>query len=180
MLGRLAGHIAHLVAGHHVLVEPCAGAGGAIELVAHALELPGDIHKLRLIAVFHREDAAGSRAGGLKGIARANEALEQGIVVVGGNAQHLAGGLHLRAKLGVHAVQFLKTEHRYLDGHIGRVGVQTGTVAHIGQFLTQAAADSQIDHGHAGDLGDVRNGTGGTGVDLDDVDLAVGTPHTGR
>ena len=31
-VGRLAGHIAHLVAGHHVLVEPCAGAGGTVQL----------------------------------------------------------------------------------------------------------------------------------------------------
>ena len=173
-VGRLAGHGAHLVAGHHVLVEPGTGAGGAVQLVAHALELPGDVHELRLVAVLHGEDAAGSGAGGLEGIARADQALEQGVVVVGGNAQHLAGGLHLRAELGVHAVQLFKAEHRHLDGHIGGVGVQAGAVAHIDELLAQAAAHGQIHHGHTGDLGDVRHGTGGTGVHLDDVHLAVG------
>ena len=118
-----------------MLVEPCTGAGGAVQLVAHALELPGDIHELGLIAVLHGEDAAGGGAGGLKGIARADQALEQGIVIVGGNAQHLAGRLHLRAELGIHAVQLLKAEHRHLNGHIGGVGVQAGAVAHICQLL---------------------------------------------
>ena len=79
------------------------------KLIAHALEFPRDIHELRLVAVLHGEDAAGGRAGGLEGVARADEALEQGIVVVGGNAQHLAGGLHLRAELGIHAVQLFKS-----------------------------------------------------------------------
>ena len=95
-------------------------------------------------------------------------------MIVGSNAQHLAGRLHLRAELGIHAVQLLKAEHRHLNGHIGGVGMQAGAVAHICQLLAQAAAHSQIHHGHTGDLGDVRHGTGGTGVDLDDIDLAVG------
>ena len=111
-----------------------------LQLVAHALELPGDIHELGLVAVLHGEDAAGGGAGGLKGIARTDQALEQGIVIVGGNAQHLAGRLHLRAKLSIHAVQLLKAEHRHLNGHIGGVGVQAGAVAHICQLLAQAAA----------------------------------------
>ena len=52
--------------------------------------------------------------------------------------------------------------------------MQTGAVAHIGELLAEAAADGQIDHRDAGDLGDIRHGTGGTGVDLDDVHFAVG------
>ena len=60
---RFTGHIPHLVAGDHVLVEPCTGAGGAVELIAHALELPCDIHELRLVAVLHGEDAAGAGPG---------------------------------------------------------------------------------------------------------------------
>ena len=78
-VGRLAGHIAHLVAGHHVLVEPCAGAGGAVQLVAHALELPCNVHELRLVAVLHGEDAAACGAGGLEGVARADEAVTAGV-----------------------------------------------------------------------------------------------------
>ena len=157
-----------------MLVEPGAGAGGAIELVAHALELPGDVHELRLVAVLHGEDAAGSGAGRLEGVARTDQALEQGVVEVGRDAQHLAGGLHLRAELGIDAVQLLKAEDGHLDRHIGGVGVQAGAVAHVGELLAQAAADSQIDHGHTGDLGNVRHSTGRAGVDLDDIDLAVG------
>src|SRR5699024_9344941 len=57
-VGSLARHIPHLVAGHHVLVQPGAGAGGAVQLVAHALELPSDVHKFGLVAVLHGEDAA--------------------------------------------------------------------------------------------------------------------------
>ena len=51
---------------------------------------------------------------------------------------------------------------------------QTGAVAHIGEFLAEAAADGQIDHRDAGDLGDIRHGTGRAGVDLDDVHFTVG------
>ena len=157
-----------------MLVEPCTGAGGTVQLVAHALELPCDIHELRLVAVLHGEDAAACRAGGLEGVARADEALEQGIVVVGSNAQHFAGGLHLGAELGIHTVQLFKAEHRHLDGHIRCIGVQAGAVAHICQLFAQTAAHRQVHHGHAGDLGDIRHGTGGTGVHLNDVHLAVG------
>ena len=157
-----------------MLVEPCAGAGGAVQLVAHALELPCNVHELRLVAVLHGEDAAACGAGGLEGVARADEALEQGVVVVGGNAQHFAGRLHLGAELGIHTVQLFKAEHRHLDGHIGCVGVQAGAIAHICQLLAQTAAHCQIHHGHAGDLGDIRHSTGGTGVHLNDVHSAVG------
>ena len=157
-----------------MLVEPCTGAGGAIEFVAHILQLPCNIHELGLVAVLHGEDAAAARAGGLKGIACTDQTLEQGIVVVGRNTQHLAGGLHLGAELGIHGVQLFKAEHRHLYRHIGGVGVQTGAVAHIRQLLAQAAAHGHIHHGHAGDLGDIRHGTGGAGVHLDDIHTAMG------
>ena len=85
-VGGFARHIAHLVAGHHVLVQPGAGAGGAVQLVAHALELPGDVHEFGLVAVLDGEDAAAGRAGRLEGVARADQPLEQGVVVVGGDA----------------------------------------------------------------------------------------------
>ena len=173
-VGCLAGDVAHLVAGDHVLVEPCTGAGGTVELIAHILQLPCNIHELRLVAVLHGEDAAAARTGSLEGIACTDQTLEQGIVVVGRNTQHLTGGLHLGAELGIHGVQLFKAEHRHLHRHIGGVGVQTGAVAHIRQLLAQAAAHGHIHHGHAGDLGDVRHGTGGAGVHLDDVHTAMG------
>ena len=37
----------------------------AVQLVAHALELPCNVHELRLVAVLHGEDAAACGAGGL-------------------------------------------------------------------------------------------------------------------
>ena len=51
--------------------------------------------------------------------------------------------------------------------------MQTGAAAHVLQLFTEHAAGSQIDHRHAGNLGDVRYGTGRTRVYLDNVDLIV-------
>ena len=45
---------------------------------------------------------------------------------------------------------------------------RAGAVPHIFQLFAQGAAHGQIDHGHTGDLGDIRYGTGRTRVDLDD------------
>ena len=63
----------------------------------------------------------------------------------------------------------------YFNSHIGALAVapQAGAVPHIFQLFAQGAAHGQIDHGHTGDLGDIRHGTGRTRVDLDDVNLAV-------
>ena len=51
-------------------------------LIAHALELPGDVHELRLVAVLHGKDAAAARAGSLEGVACTDQTLEQGVVDV--------------------------------------------------------------------------------------------------
>ena len=51
--------------------------------------------------------------------------------------------------------------------------VQAGAAAHVAQLLAEHAAGRQIDHRNARYLGDVRNGTRGTRVDLDNVDLVV-------
>ena len=51
--------------------------------------------------------------------------------------------------------------------------IQSGAPAHILQLFAKHAAGCQIYHRYTGDLGDIRNGTGRTGVNLDDIYLII-------
>ena len=78
-----------------------------------------------------------------------------------------------QGQAGIQITQLLEREYRNLDRIVVAFRMQTGAAAHVLQLFTEHAAGSQIDHRHAGDLGDVRYGTGRTRVYLDNVDLIV-------
>ena len=147
------------------------GAAGGIELHTKLHHLLCQLRNLFLILILDGEDdlAALSRhlhTGALEGL---QQRLGEGL----GKAQALAGGLHLRAKVGVHVSQLLEGEHGHLDGIILGLGVDVHAVAQVTQLLTQHDLGGKVNDGHARDLGDVRDGTGGAGVGLNDVDLVV-------
>ena len=170
-----AAHLAHHTAGDHLAVQIAGRLGGAVNLVAVVMQLPGQFGGFGLVAVLDGHDAAGAGTGHLELITGSHQALHHGLVEGGGNAQHLAGGLHLGAQHGVHAVQLQEAVDGHLDSVVGALAVtpQAGAVAHILQLFAQSAAHGQIDHRHTGDFGDVGHGTGGTGVDLDNIDMVV-------
>ena len=174
-VGTRAAHLPHRGAGHHLAVEIAGGLGSAVNFVAVIVQLPRQFGGLLLVAVLDSDNDAGAGAGLLELVARRHKALHHGLMEGGGNAQHLAGGLHFGAEHGVHAVQLEEAVHRHLHRRVGALSAppQAGAVAHILQFFAQRAAHRQIHHGHAGDLGNVGHRAGGTGVDLDDVDLPV-------
>ena len=148
------------------------GAVGGVELVAHFVQLPGDVDDLRLIPVVHGDQHA---AAGLllHLVSGRDKALEHGLLHIFAKAQHLAGGFHLRGEGSVGIGDFLKGEHRHLHGHIGGLAVQTGAIAQRGQRLTHHNAGSQIHHGYAGDLGNVGHRAAGAGIHLNDVQLVL-------
>ena len=145
-------------------------AGGGVQLEAHLRELLGDLTDFRLVLVPHGDEHAAA-LGHL--VAGGDQALVQGFFQVVANAQHLAGGLHLRPQVGVHVGELLKGEHRHLHRHIGRGLVQARAKAQVYQLVAQADLGGQIAHGHAGDLTDIGHGAGSPGVHLDDIDLPV-------
>ena len=148
------------------------GAFRCVELVAHLVQLPGDIHDLRLIPVVHGDQHAAA-ALLLHLVAGGDQALEQGLLHVLAQAQHLAGGLHLWGEGRIGVGDFFKGEHRHLHRHIRRLLIEPGSVAQGSQRLSHHDPSGQVHHGYACHLGDVGHGPAGPGVDLDDVQLAL-------
>ena len=153
------------------LLEHVAGAGGGKELDAHLLKAPGDAHNLLFVLVLDSDDDTAATLGRLQ--TGPLEGLQQGLREGLGQAQHLAGGLHLRAQAGVHVSELFKGENRGFDGVVVGFPVDAGAVLQVLQLLAQHHFSGQIDDGHAGDLGDIGDGTGGTGVGLDDIHRVV-------
>ena len=154
------------------LFDLVGGAVGGVQLEAHLVQLPGDVDDLGLVPVVDGDQhTAASSLFHL--IAGGDQALEQGLLHVLAQAQYLAGGLHLGRQGRVGVGDLLKGEHGDLHGHIGGLLVEAGAVAQGGQGLAYHDTGGQVHHGHTGDLGDIWHGTGGPGVDLDDVQLAL-------
>ena len=136
-VGALAAHLAHDAAGHHLAVQVLGRAGGAVDLVAVVVQLPGQFGGLGLVAVLDRDDDAGAGAGHLELVTCGDQALHHGLVEVRRNAQNLAGGLHLRAQHRVDAVQLQEAVDGNLHGVVRALAVtpQAGAVAHVLQLL---------------------------------------------
>ena len=162
--------LVHNLHGEAHLGQHHGGAGGGVDGKAHLVELLGDLADFRLVLVPHGDEHAAA-LGHL--VAGGDQALVQGFFQVVANAQHLAGGLHLRPQVGVHVGELLKGEHRHLHRHIGGGLVQARAKAQVYQLVAQAHLGGQVAHGHAGDLTDVGHGAGGPGVHFDDVDLPI-------
>ena len=159
------------LAGDARFLQGVPGAGGGVQLDAQLLKAPGDGDNLPLVLVLDRDDNPSAplrrpETGALEGLQqRLGEGLRQ--------AQHLAGGLHLRTQADVHIGELFKGEHRRLHREIVRLLIDARTVLQILQLLSQHHPGGQVDDGHAGDLGDIGDGPGGPGVDLNDINIVV-------
>ena len=69
--------------------------------------------------------------------------------------------------------KLLEGEDRHLDGRIRRSRIEARAVAEVGELHAEADLCSEVAHGHARDLAEVRNRSRSTRVDLDNVDFAV-------
>ncbi len=161
----------HLHIGAQAADLPGRAVGG-IQLEAHLVQLPGDVHDLRLVPAVHGDQDPRVLAL-LHLVSGGDQALEQGLLHIGAQAQDLAGGLHLRGQGRVGVGDLLKGEHGHLHRHIGGLAVQAGAVAQGLQGLAHHDPGSQVHHGYAGDLGDVGHRPAGPGVHLDDVQLPL-------
>ena len=103
-------------------------------------------------------------------VSGSHQSFVEGFFQILADTQHFAGGFHFRAKSHIHIGQFFKGEHRHFAGYIRRCAVQACAVAQIAELFSQHGTGGQIHHRHAGHLADVRDGAGGTGIDLDHID----------
>ena len=155
---------------HHVGIEGQRSAAGGVNGEAQCLKLLGDGDDLLLVGI---PDSDEHPAFFLTGhlVTGGAETLEQRFLKGAADAQHLAGGFHLRPQVDIHIVELLKAEHRDFDRHIIGMGIQASAVAQIGQLGAQHDLGGQIHHGYASHLADIGYGAGGAGVDLDDINL---------
>ena len=153
-----------------VLLQSLGRAGGREQAEAQLRKLAGHVRRLGLVLVAHGQKQAALMAHLVPG---SYQTLVDGLLQVGAQAQHLAGGLHLRAQVGIHVRQLLKGEAGHLHRVVGALAVQSGTVAHVADLLAQHGPHSQIHHRHARHLADIRHGTAGAGIGLNDVHLVV-------
>ena len=142
----------------------------SIDGKAHLHKLLGNIRNLGLIRVLHRDKDA---AFLIELIAGSYQSFKQRFLHGVGNAQNLAGGFHLRPQLVIHIDQLFEGEHRHLHRIIRRHLIKPGAVPHLRKLLPQHGPGGQIHHGNTGHLADIGDGAGGTGVDLDDIQLVV-------
>lgn len=96
-----------------------AGRGENVE--AELGELARAVNGFRLVLV-----ADGDKNTALMAhlVARGDESLEDGLLQVRADAQHFAGGLHLRAEVSIDIRQFLEGEARHLDRVVRALPVQ--------------------------------------------------------
>ena len=128
------------------------------------------VHNLGLVAV---PDGKEHAAPALHVVSRPEKPLEHRFLQRFAYAQHLSGGLHLGAEMRVHAVKFLKREHRHLHCGIGRRGIKARAETHVVQTFSQHRPGGEINHRHTRDLADIRHGTRGPRVHLDHVQIIV-------
>ncbi len=162
---------------HNLHIRAKAGdfigrALGSIELIAQVHQLAGNMHHLRLVpAVDGDEDAAPALR--LHPIARGNQPFKQGFLQILSKAQHLPGGFHLRRKGGVCVSELFKGENRHLHSHIGRRFIKSRAVSKGAQGLPGHHPGGKVHHGHPRHLGEIGNRAAGTGIHLNDIQLAL-------
>ena len=138
-----------------------------VQVKAQFVVFAGYVHDFMFVAVADGEQDAAFLVHIVSG---GDQPLVEGFFQIFADTQHFAGGFHFRPQGHVHVGQFLKREHRHFAGHIRRRAVQSCAVAQVAEFFAQHGAGGQIHHGHAGHFADVRDGAGGAGIDLDNVD----------
>ena len=83
------------------------------------------------------------------------------------------GGLHFGGQVGIQTGDLVEGEYGDLHVPALLLGCNACAQALILQALAQSDLGGDVGHLDAGDLGDEGNSSGGTGVDLDDIDVLV-------
>ena len=155
---------------HPRLPQDGGGSLGGVKAEAQLYELLGDVCDFRLIRV---PDGNEHPTLFIQLVARRHKALEQRLLHGVGDTQNLPGRFHLRTKLGVQVRQLFKGEDRDLYRVVGGHFVQPGPVSHVRELFPQHSPRRQVHHGHPRHLADIGDGPGGSGVDLNDIQLPV-------
>ncbi len=142
------------------------GAGGGVDPEAERRQLGHDGERLRLVGV---GDAAEHRALGRNRTERGHECLLESGSEADVDTHHLARRLHLRAERRIHQRELDGGEHRGLDGNQRRGRAEPGLVTEVAELLAPHHPRRQLDHRHPGDLADEGDGSGCSGVHLEDM-----------
>ncbi|GKT92902.1 LOW QUALITY PROTEIN: hypothetical protein Ct61P_10752 [Colletotrichum tofieldiae] len=163
----LVGEDLQVLDGDVVLLEEVGSTRGGEQLVTEASELvDGGQHLLLVLVGTDGQEDVG--LGDLE--AGRHQSLEVGLVLVNTEASHLSSGSHLNAQDRVGSRQTRETELGNLD--TDAVGGDGGR----GVGLEGPAGDGlggHLDHVDTHDLGDEGEGSGGTNVALNDLDVVV-------
>ncbi|GKT45601.1 LOW QUALITY PROTEIN: uncharacterized protein ColSpa_05782 [Colletotrichum spaethianum] len=163
----LVGENLQVLNGDVVLLKEVGSTRGGEQLVAEASELVDGRQHLLLVLV----GADGQENVGFGDLeAGRHQSLEVGLVLVNTEASDLSSGSHLNTQDGVGARETRETELGNLD--TDAVGGDGGR----GVGLERPASDGlggHLDHVDTHDLGDEGEGSGGTDVALNDLDVVV-------
>ena len=101
----------------------------------------------------------------------AEEGLVKRLVEGFRHAEALAGGLHFRPQADLSAADLLKGEHGHLHRHVFGFLLQAGLIAELPDFLSGDHCGGKVHDRDSGHLADIGHRSGGTGIDLDHVNL---------
>ena len=101
------------------------------------------------------------------------KSLEDRLVEVLSKSEHLTRRLHLRTEIGVGIGQLFKGEHGNLDRIVRRYLVKSLAKAELCKRCAEHYLCCKIYHRNARYLTDIRNCSGRSGIDLDNVKLVV-------
>ena len=150
------------------------GAGGCINGDTEIVEPLCERNGIEIVVFFNGEQHAAS----LCAVERNSEicrsqTLEQRFCHRLTDTENFTRGLHFRTEDGVCVVELFKGEDGNLDRVVRRRSVKTRAVAEICQLFAEHDLCRKVDHRNIGNLGDIRNGSRCTRVDLDDIQLTL-------
>ena len=129
--------LGNLLHRHPPFPDGPGGSGRGVQGKTQITEFPGHVHHLHLVAVPDGEKHA---ALPLQPISGGQQPFVQRLVQGIRQPQHLAGGFHLGAEMGVDVRELFKGEDRHLHRHIGGRWVEPGAISQIPELLPQHAA----------------------------------------
>ena len=150
------------------LPQYARGAAGSGEFEAQRRELPAQGRDERPIRRFHaHKSLAAPREHFARREGRLGERLREGVA----DAHHLAGGLHFRTEYGVDPRELDEREDRLFHADVVRNRFMREAL--LFQCHASHATRRDLGERRADALGNERHRAGGTGIDFDDVHVAI-------
>lgn len=167
-VGAAFGHFEDEFGGDVIVDEGDAGTLGGEDFEAHAVELSGEGDGALFVGVFDGEEDG---AFGGQGVSGGELGFGVGDADIVGDTHDFAGGEHFGAEEGIDAGEFEEGEDGLLDGDV--VGDDFVCKAELCEGFSGHDFRSEFGEGHADGFADEGDGSGGTGVDFEDEDIAV-------